>query len=51
MQITAKQKAFLLPSGSTFYKQAGIATEIRTGYLLKSPPSSRIKTEVTQSAQ
>ncbi|KAM3592551.1 uncharacterized protein V6R79_021145 [Siganus canaliculatus] len=30
---------------AVFYKPVGIATEIRSGYLFKSPPSKRLKTE------
>lgn len=34
-----------------FYKPAGVATEIRSGWLVKSPPSKKMKTEVTDLAQ
>lgn len=33
-----------------FYKPVGITTEIRAGYLVKSPPMKRFKTEVTELA-
>lgn len=38
----------LLPSGgnAVFYKPVGVTTEIRAGYLVKSPPMARFKTEV-----
>lgn len=30
-----------------FYRPVGVTTEVRAGYLFKSPPQKRLKTEVT----
>lgn len=51
--MTANQQAFLLLSGgnAVFYRPVAITTEIRAGYLFKSPPPKRLKTEVTEFAQ
>lgn len=50
--MVKKQQAFLLPSGNTsFYIPVGLTTEIRKGYLLKSPPPTRWRSEVTQGVQ
>lgn len=51
--MITKQQAFILPSGgnAVFYRPVGTTTEIRSGYLFKSPPPKLLKTEVTESAQ
>lgn len=51
-QMITIQQAFLLSSGgnAVFYKPAGVASEIRSGYLIKSPPSKKMKAEVTDLA-
>lgn len=36
---------------AVFYTPGAVATEIRSGYLFKSPPPKRMKSEVTDSAQ
>lgn len=44
------QSALLFSSAhsATFYTSGGIHTEVRSGYLLKSPPQNKFKTEVTE---
>lgn len=45
-----KNQVFHWSSGGSavFYKPAGVTMEIKSGYLLKSPPPKQLRAEVTE---